>query len=219
MTETGVVEVDLTPINDLVDVIKQSESTNLDTAEKLDKLIEKMIENEEAAAEEKELEKIAKELEEKELQENTEEVVELGDLYEVLQLQLDSDGQADSLLLLSYIDYKLGLIQQEQLPALLDSMSYLKCDSSGGDADVGDIADSIDVLITDTLFDADIGDVGGSKNEQVGLTMSFCEQIDLQNEKIDTLIEQGHVINLYGLAVLPSVAICLIFYKVLKFFI
>lgn len=79
---------------ELVDVIKKKESSDIETAEKLDKLIEKMIENEEAAAEKVLLDAEVEELAKQEAEEAIDpDAVDLADLYKLVQEKIDADAE------------------------------------------------------------------------------------------------------------------------------
>lgn len=165
---------------DFIETIKEKEITETDRSEKLDELIEMMIENEVSASEKALLDEQA-EIEAKELAEAesliVEEVdpdaVDLATLYKLLQEKMKVDVET------------------------VNSFDYLVC------VDQEEIEGTEGIEVTE-------------ENEEV---ISFCNHLQLNNEKLDILIEQGQIVGFYGYIVIPALLITTFFYKFMKWFI
>lgn len=161
---------------EFIETVKEKEITETERSEKLDELIEIMIENEVAASEkallEEQAEIEAKELAEAEsliVEEIDPDAVDLAALYKLLQEKMKDDAEVFS------------------------SFEYLTC---------------IPKEETEVLEEA----------EELEEVLTLCNHLELNNEKLDALIGQNHLISIYGLAVIPSVFIVFIFYKIMKWF-
>lgn len=161
---------------EFIETVKEKEVIETERSEKLDELIEKMIENEVAASEkallEEQAEIEAKELAEAEsliVEEIDPDAVDLATLYKLLQEKKKEDAEAFS------------------------SFEYLTC---------------ITEEETENL----------EETEEVEEVLTLCNHLELNNEKLDVLIGQNQLISIYGLAVIPSVFIVFIFYKIMKWF-
>lgn len=161
---------------EFIETVKEKEITETERSEKLDELIEIMIENEVAASEkallEEQAEIEAKELAEAEsliVEEIDPDAVDLATLYKLLQEKKKEDAEAFS------------------------SFEYLTC---------------IPKEETEVL----------EETEELEEVLTLCNHLELNNEKLDVLIGQNQLISIYGLAVIPSVFIVFIFYKIMKWF-
>jgi len=166
-------------MSELVETVKTKETNETLQMEKMDELLQKMIENEDAAAEKALLDEQA-ENEAKELAENEAamlevvdpDAIDLASLYKLLQEKMKTDAET------------------------VKNFDYLTC---------------IPKEETEELEEIE----GTEEAEEV---LTLCNHLELNNEKLDVLIEQGQLVGFYGYIVIPAFLITFVSYKMLKWF-
>jgi len=157
-------------MSEFIETVKEKETTETVQTEKMDELLQKMIENEDAASEKALLDKEAEELAKIEAMAAMEEIdpdaVDLATIYNLLKQKTEDDAEA------------------------LKSFEYLTCD----------VPEEVD------------------GTEEIEEAVNLCTHLELNNEKLDALIEQGQLVSFYGYIVIPGILISLLFYKILKWF-